>query len=86
MLQLITVGLGSAVCGLGAESSCLLPLTGPYLGCRLHSCFHNTTAMVGAGVLGLPYAFKYLTWPGGIVVLVCGSAAEEPLRCVTSAC
>lgn len=25
---------------------------------------------VGAGVLGLPYAFKYLMWPGGIVTIV----------------
>ena len=27
-------------------------------------------AQVGAGVLGLPYAFKYLLWPGGIIVIV----------------
>ncbi len=31
---------------------------------------HNITAIVGAGVLGLPYAMAYLTWPGGTIVLV----------------
>lgn len=31
---------------------------------------HNVTAIVGAGVLGLPYAMAYLTWPGGVVVLL----------------
>jgi len=24
---------------------------------------------VGAGVLGLPFAVKYLMWPGGVVVM-----------------
>ena len=30
--------------------------------------------MVGAGVLGLPYAFSYLGWAGGLVslTLLCG--------------
>ncbi len=27
-------------------------------------------AQVGAGVLGLPYAFKYLQWPGGMVTII----------------
>ena len=36
--------------------------------CR-HSAFHNTTAIVGAGVLGLPFAMKYLTWSGGVIVM-----------------
>lgn len=26
--------------------------------------------MIGAGVLGLPYAFSYLGWVGGIIFLV----------------
>ena len=30
----------------------------------------RAVAQVGAGVLGLPYAFKYLLWPGGIIVIV----------------
>jgi amino acid permease len=34
-----------------------------------YSAFHNTTAIVGAGVLGLPFAMKYLMWPGGVVVM-----------------
>ena len=32
---------------------------------RYYSAFHNVTAMVGAGVLGLPSAMSYLEWPGG---------------------
>ena len=27
-----------------------------------YSTFHTVTAMVGAGVLGLPYAMAYLGW------------------------
>lgn len=38
--------------------------------CRWYSAFHNVTAIVGAGVLGLPSAMSYLGWPAGIVVLV----------------
>lgn len=37
--------------------------------CCRRSAFHNTTAIVGAGVLGLPFAMKYLMWPGGVVVM-----------------
>jgi hypothetical protein len=32
--------------------------------CRYYSAFHNVTAMVGAGVLGLPSAMSFLEWPG----------------------
>ncbi|ESW20615.1 hypothetical protein PHAVU_005G001700 [Phaseolus vulgaris] len=35
-----------------------------------YSSFHNVTAMVGAGVLGLPYALAQLGWVPGIVMLV----------------
>ncbi|XP_062191984.1 lysine histidine transporter 1-like [Phragmites australis] len=35
-----------------------------------YSAFHNVTAMVGAGVLGLPYAMSELGWGPGIAVLV----------------
>ena len=31
---------------------------------------HNVTAMVGAGVLGLPAAMAALTWGGGVTVMV----------------
>ncbi|OWM90579.1 hypothetical protein CDL15_Pgr014882 [Punica granatum] len=34
-----------------------------------YSAFHNVTAMVGAGVLGLPYAMAELGWGPGITVL-----------------
>ncbi|XP_066352013.1 lysine histidine transporter 1-like [Miscanthus floridulus] len=35
-----------------------------------YSAFHNVTAMVGAGVLGLPYAMSELGWEVGIAVLL----------------
>ena len=39
-----------------------LPVTGARNGKWYYSAFHNITAMVGAGVLGLPSAFSYLGW------------------------
>ncbi|CAK0779930.1 hypothetical protein CVIRNUC_004892 [Coccomyxa viridis] len=47
-----------------------LPVTGDRTATWRSSAFHNVTAMVGAGVLGLPSAMSYLGWPGGIIVLV----------------
>jgi amino acid permease len=41
-----------------------------------HAAFHSVCAVVGAGVLGLPYAFRYLGWIGGLfslTVLFCVS-------------
>ncbi|XVF11585.1 hypothetical protein REPUB_Repub08aG0039700 [Reevesia pubescens] len=35
-----------------------------------YSAFHNVTAMVGAGVLGLPFAMSQLGWGPGVVILV----------------
>ncbi|XP_021286897.1 lysine histidine transporter 1-like [Herrania umbratica] len=35
-----------------------------------YSAFHNVTAMVGAGVLGLPYAMSELGWGAGTVVMI----------------
>ena len=32
----------------------------------MHACFHSVTAIVGAGVLGLPNTLVYLTWKAGI--------------------
>ena len=34
-----------------------------------HAAFHSICAVVGAGVLGLPYAFKYLGWFWGLLTL-----------------
>eukprot|EP00884_Botryococcus_braunii_P006433 jgi/Botrbrau1/15791/Bobra.4_1s0142.1 len=34
------------------------------------TAYHNVTAMVGAGVLGLPYAMTFLGWPGGVITLL----------------
>ncbi|XP_024393185.1 lysine histidine transporter-like 2 [Physcomitrium patens] len=47
-----------------------LPVTGDRKAKWWYSAFHNVTAMVGAGVLGLPNAMVYLTWGPGVVVLV----------------
>ncbi|XP_042521121.1 lysine histidine transporter 2-like [Macadamia integrifolia] len=35
-----------------------------------YATFHNVTAMVGAGVLSLPYAMSELGWGPGVVILV----------------
>lgn len=39
-----------------------LPITGDRHAKWWYAAFHNVTAMVGAGVLGLPNAMVYLTW------------------------
>lgn len=39
-----------------------LPITGSRNAKWYYSAFHNITAMVGAGVLGLPYAMSELGW------------------------
>ena len=39
-----------------------LPVTSERTAKWWYSTFHNVTAMVGAGVLGLPNAIVYLTW------------------------
>nr|GLL34887.1 putative amino acid transporter, transmembrane domain-containing protein [Ipomoea trifida] len=41
-----------------------LPVTSSRNGKWWYSAFHNVTAMVGAGVLGLPYAMSELGWYG----------------------
>lgn len=47
-----------------------LPVTASRKSTWLHSAFHNVTAMVGAGILSLPYALSELGWGPGTVVLV----------------
>ncbi|WOL15578.1 lysine histidine transporter 1 [Canna indica] len=47
-----------------------LPITSSRNAKWWYSTFHNVTAMVGAGVLGLPYAMSELGWGPGIAVLV----------------
>lgn len=39
-----------------------LPITGDRHAKWWYAAFHNVTAMVGAGVLSLPYAMVFLTW------------------------
>ncbi|MQM12324.1 hypothetical protein Taro_045241, partial [Colocasia esculenta] len=47
-----------------------LPVTGSRKGKWWYATFHNVTAMVGAGVLGLPFAMSQLGWFPGIFLLV----------------
>ncbi|KAG2714770.1 hypothetical protein I3843_03G047300 [Carya illinoinensis] len=47
-----------------------LPITSARNAKWWYSAFHNVTAMVGAGVLGLPYALSELGWGPGVAVLV----------------
>ncbi|KAK4847006.1 hypothetical protein QYF36_024251 [Acer negundo] len=46
-----------------------LPITGSRDAKWWYSAFHNVTAMVGAGVLGLPYAIAQLGWGPGVAIL-----------------
>ncbi|URE45965.1 lysine histidine transporter [Musa troglodytarum] len=47
-----------------------LPITSNRSAKWWYSAFHNVTAMVGAGVLSLPYAMAELGWGPGVAVLV----------------
>ncbi|XP_014508062.1 lysine histidine transporter 1 [Vigna radiata var. radiata] len=47
-----------------------LPITSKRNGKWWYSAFHNVTAMVGAGVLGLPYAMSELGWGPGVAILI----------------
>ncbi|XP_057848868.2 lysine histidine transporter 2 [Cryptomeria japonica] len=47
-----------------------LPVTSSRNGKWWYSAFHNVTAMVGAGVLSLPYTMVFLGWGPGICLLV----------------
>ncbi|XVF85179.1 hypothetical protein PTKIN_Ptkin17bG0097800 [Pterospermum kingtungense] len=46
-----------------------LPITSARKGKWWYSAFHNVTAMVGAGVLGLPYAMAELGWGPGVTIM-----------------
>ncbi|KAJ4729400.1 lysine histidine transporter 1 [Melia azedarach] len=47
-----------------------LPITSSRNAKWWYSAFHNVTAMVGAGVLSLPYAMAELGWGPGVAILV----------------
>ncbi|XP_031095933.1 lysine histidine transporter 1-like [Ipomoea triloba] len=47
-----------------------LPITSSRNAKWWYSAFHNVTAMVGAGVLSLPYAMSNLGWGPGVAVMV----------------
>ncbi|KAH9776670.1 Aa trans domain-containing protein [Citrus sinensis] len=54
----------------GKELNDWLPITKSRNAKWWYSAFHNVTAMVGAGVLGLPYAMSEIGWGPGIAVIV----------------
>ncbi|KAK4488781.1 hypothetical protein RD792_004569, partial [Penstemon davidsonii] len=47
-----------------------LPITSDRSAKWWYSTFHNVTAMVGAGVLSLPYAMSHMGWGPGVVILI----------------
>ncbi|XP_051140207.1 lysine histidine transporter 1-like [Andrographis paniculata] len=47
-----------------------LPITSSRNAKWWYSAFHNVTAMVGAGVLSLPYAMSHLGWGPGVTVMI----------------
>lgn len=47
-----------------------LPITSSRGAKWWYSAFHNVTAMVGAGVLSLPYAMSELGWGPGVTILI----------------
>ncbi|GAB4862062.1 hypothetical protein Ancab_037316 [Ancistrocladus abbreviatus] len=47
-----------------------LPVTASRNAKWWYSAFHNVTAMVGAGVLGLPYAVSQLGWTAGVAAIL----------------
>lgn len=47
-----------------------LPITSSRNAKWWYSAFHNVTAMIGAGVLSLPYAMSHLGWGPGVAVLL----------------
>lgn len=47
-----------------------LPITSSRNAKWWYSAFHNVTAMVGAGVLSLPYAMAQLGWGPGVAILI----------------
>ncbi|XP_071928964.1 lysine histidine transporter-like 2 [Coffea arabica] len=47
-----------------------LPVTSERKATWWYSAFHNITAMVGAGVLGLPYAMSELGWGPGVTIMI----------------
>ncbi|KAJ4874864.1 Lysine histidine transporter-like 5 [Raphanus sativus] len=47
-----------------------LPITASREAKWYYSAFHNVTAMVGAGVLGLPFAMSQLGWGPGLVAIM----------------
>ncbi|PRQ20722.1 putative amino acid transporter, transmembrane domain-containing protein [Rosa chinensis] len=52
------------------DASNWLPITADRKAKWYYSAFHNVTAVVGAGVLGLPYAMSQIGWVPGMIVLI----------------
>ncbi len=56
-----------------SDSDDELPITANRQARWWYSIFHNVTAMIGAGVLGLPQAFKYLGKQTCYLSVVCSA-------------
>ncbi|TXG66861.1 hypothetical protein EZV62_008136 [Acer yangbiense] len=54
----------------GRDLNKWLPITASRKAKWWYSAFHNVTAMVGAGVLGLPYAMSQLGWAMGTFTII----------------
>ena len=62
-----------------SDSDDELPITANRHARWWYSIFHNITAMIGAGVLGLPQAFKYL---GNLTVFSIEFVFKQAFGCV----
>ncbi|XP_019198385.1 PREDICTED: lysine histidine transporter 1-like [Ipomoea nil] len=65
-----TAAAGAAKKDAKADLNNWLPVTASRNAKWYYSAFHNVTAMVGAGVLGLPYAMAELGWGPGVAALL----------------
>ncbi|KAK0591387.1 hypothetical protein LWI29_000882 [Acer saccharum] len=63
-------GFWVVVCETNTQIDDWLPTTGSRNAKWWYSAVHNVTAMVGASVLGLPYAMAQLGWGPGVAMLV----------------
>ncbi|KAK3198859.1 hypothetical protein Dsin_022274 [Dipteronia sinensis] len=67
----IEIGRGGSVRNeSGTDLNKWLPITASRNAKWWYSAFHNVTAMVGAGVLGLPYAMSQLGWVMGTFTIL----------------
>jgi amino acid permease len=66
----LSQGAKSAQQKTSVEDEWVSPIIGNRNAKWWYSAFHNVTAMVGAGVLSLPYAMSELGWSAGVTVMI----------------